>query len=346
MMNLSKLLCYPGQLAAKMRSVMSMMMLAAAVIVAVVLQPSDGHLQLWKERGLGGRHHGYEKEPGGTALAAVISNRKFGLGLKALLLKPLLLVALAKIKLALLLGKPLVLLALKKLLLKAVLGKLLLKIPLILIKGKALLAKMLALKFALIAKGLIGLKAPLAMLFLGACALGSGVGLALALGATLGKLKEDYYEEDYYGYDDSYALPPPPQAYGPPAYSAPAVYSAPAYPAPAAPVAAPAYPPSSDYAASGNTYGRKKRDVYEDDDSEESEDSDEEIDESPEELRLQFEAARNNGNAYIYMAAQFDEQSCGRRLMCEVYQKQKESLSADEIILQEVFGYCFCLSLK
>lgn len=333
------------------------MILATLVVVAMMFQPSESHLQLWKERGLGGKHYGsngYEKEPGGTALAAVISNRKFGLGLKALLLKPLLLVALAKIKLALLLGKPLVLLAIKKLLLKAVLGKLLLKIPLILIKGKALLAKALALKFALIAKGLIGLKAPLAMLFLGACALGSGVGLALALGATLGKLKEDSYEEDdYYGYDDSYALPPPPQAYGPPSYTAPSYsapsYSAPAYNAPSysapayaqAPPAAPAaqaYGSSSDYAASANTYGRKKRDVYEDD-SEESEESDEEINESPEELRLQFEAARTNGNAYIFMAAQFDEQSCGRRLMCEVYQKQKESLTEDEILLQEIFGY-------
>ena len=329
-----------------------MMLLATVVVLAMMFQPSESHLQLWKERGLGGKHygnHGYEKEPGGTALAAVISNRKFGLGLKALLLKPLLLVALAKIKLALLLGKPLVLLALKKLLLKAVLGKLLLKIPLILLKGKALLAKALALKFALIAKGLIGLKAPLAMLFLGACALGSGVKLALALGATLGKLKEHSYEDedDYYGYDDSYALPPPPQAYGPPSYSAPSYsppsYSAPAY-APAAPVsvapAAPSYAPSSDYAASANTYGRKKRDVYEDD-SEESEESDEEIDESPEELKVQFEAARTNGNAYIFMAAQFDEQSCGRRLMCEVYQKQKESLTEDEIILQEIFGYVY-----
>ncbi|KZR97518.1 putative Proteasome assembly chaperone 2, partial [Daphnia magna] len=65
-------------------------------------------------------------------------------------------------------GKPFALLALKKLLLKAALGKLLLKIPLILLGGKAvILAKVLALKFALVTKGLIGLKAPLALLFLG-----------------------------------------------------------------------------------------------------------------------------------------------------------------------------------
>ena len=143
--------------------------LLVCLIAAIQLQPAKSHLpDILKGKGLGKGSHG--KETSGTALAAVISSRKLGLGLglKAILFKPLLLVALAKIKLALLLGKPLALLALKKLLLKKLLGKLLLKIPLILLKGKGLLVKMLALKFALVTKGLIGLKAPLAMLFLGA----------------------------------------------------------------------------------------------------------------------------------------------------------------------------------
>ena len=139
------------------------------LLAAVQFQPVDSHLpEILKSKALGKGSSG--KDASGTALAAVMSSRKLGLGLglKAILLKPLLLVALAKIKLALLLGKPLALLALKKLLLKKLLGKLLLKIPLILLKGKGLLVKMLALKFALVTKGLIGLKAPLAMLFLGA----------------------------------------------------------------------------------------------------------------------------------------------------------------------------------
>ncbi|KZS17480.1 putative Proteasome assembly chaperone 2 [Daphnia magna] len=69
------------------------------------------------------------------------------------------------------------------------------------------------------------------------------------------------------------------------------------------------------------------------------EDEEETIDESPEDLQLEFEAARTNGNAYLYMAAQFDDQSCGRRLICEIYQKPHESLTEDEILLQEIFGY-------
>ena len=55
-------------------------------------------------------------------------------------------------------------------------------------------------------------------------------------------------------------------------------------------------------------------------------------------IQLEFEAARTNGNAYLYMAAQFDEQSCGRRLMCEIYQKPHESLTEDEVLLQDIFG--------
>jgi hypothetical protein len=69
------------------------------------------------------------------------------------------------------------------------------------------------------------------------------------------------------------------------------------------------------------------------------EDSEEDLtDESPEDLKLEFEAARTNANAYLYMAAQFDEQSCGRRLMCEVYQKPQGSRTDDELILQDIFG--------
>lgn len=346
-----------------MRPTLSIITLAC-LIAAIHFQPSQSHLPPFlKGRSLGKSSYG--RDAGGTALAAVISSRKLGLGLKAILFKPLLLVALAKIKLALLLGKPLALLAIKKLLLKAVLGKLLLKIPLILLKGKALLVKMLALKFALVTKGLLGLKAPLAMLFLGACALGSGLGLALALGATLHKLKEnESFEEEYE--EHSYALPPPRPAYGAPAYSAPSgsayapayASAAPAYPAPPAP--APYAQPTAagasyggDYAATSQqgaaAYGRRRRrdaddsaadDDDEDASAEESDDSEEdEIDESPENIQLEFEAARTNGNAYIYMAAQFDEQSCGRRLLCEVYQKPHESLTEDEILLQDIFGY-------
>lgn len=369
-----------------MRSILSIISLVCLVSV-LYLQQADGHLSpILKGKGLGKGVYG--KDAGGTALAAVISSRKLGLGLKAILFKPLLLVALAKIKFALLLGKPLALLAIKKLLLKAVLGKLLLKIPLILLKGKALLVKMLALKFALVTKGLLGLKAPLAMLFLGACALGSGLGLAVALGATLHKLKEHHgsYEEDYSYEEQGYALPPPPRpsygvpAYGPPAYSPPA-YSAASYsappafvPSPAYSAPAPSYPQTNagsqasyanDLSSQGANFGqssfgtgfnsfsqssgglassyRRKRNVQADNEDEiesgeEVEESEESIDESPEDLQLEFEAARTNGNAYLYMAAQFDEQSCGRRLICEIYQKPHDSLSEDEILLQEIFG--------
>ena len=75
------------------------------------------------------------------------------------------------------------------------------------------------------------------------------------------------------------------------------------------------------------------------DDSEEEEESEEEFtDESPEDVKLEIEAARTNIHAYLYMAAQFDEQSCGRRLMCEVYQKPQESVTEDELIIQDIFG--------
>ena len=317
---------------------MRISLLLIGALSVICLQQTNGHLPpIFKDGHF--NQLGKGREAGGTALAAVISSRKLGLGLKAILLKPLLLVALAKIKLALLVGKPLALLALKKLLLKAVLGKLLLKIPLILFKGKALLVKMLALKFALITKGLIGLKAPLALLFLGACSLGNGLGLALSLGA---KFKEHFggsEEEDYSYEEESYALPAPLLQYGAPPpshspYGRPLSYGLPPSGYPAAAPAVPSYHPVAP--PSGYYGGRRKRDA--EDSEEEEEDEEETIDETPENLRLEFEAARTNGNAYLYMAAQFDEQSCGRRLMCEIYQKPHESLSEDEILLQEIFG--------
>ncbi|XP_057369466.1 uncharacterized protein LOC130690482 [Daphnia carinata] len=338
-----------------MRSRLSILMLICLQL-AITLQPSQSsvhHPPSFKlkeliHKGLHELEALHEKHATGKA---VIQSRKFGLGIKAILLKPLLLIALAKIKLALLLGKPFALLALKKLLLKAALGKLLLKIPLILLGGKAvILAKVLALKFALVTKGLIGLKAPLALLFLGGFLKGaiggSGLGLALGFAGSLLKLKglgasEEEYDEPSYTY-----LPPPP----PSVYSGPAPYSyAPVYDAPA--------PLYSNGGSLGNSFatgyennaggftggyenGRRKRDVVEENDSEEEFDSEEDSsEESPEELRLEFEAARTNGNAYLYMAAQFDEQSCGRRLMCEVYQKSQHSLTEDEKILRNIFGY-------
>ena len=338
----------------KMRSTLSILMLIC-LVSAVHFQPSyssntrPSGFKLKNLFDFDG-HHGKH----GTD---VISSRKFGLGIKAVLLKPLLLVALAKIKLALLFGKPLVLLTLKKLLLDVVLGKLLLKIPLILLGGKALIAKVLALKFALIAKGLIGLKAPLVLLFLGGFLKGAlkGTGLGLAIAGGLLKLNdqgssvEEEYDEPYY------ALPPPP----PPSYGAPSYYSAPSpySSAPASYSGAPIYSSpdplysqgydagNSGYSGVGGGYdiGRKKRNAEkrndEDDSGEEVEDSDEDLtDESPEDLKLEFEAARTNANAYLYMAAQFDEHSCGRRLMCEVYQKPLGSRTDDELILQDIFG--------
>ncbi|KAK4010978.1 hypothetical protein OUZ56_020099 [Daphnia magna] len=336
-----------------MRSILSLVTLICLLSV-VHFQPSNGvhqppniELKGLIQKGLEELEELHAKDVSGPD---VISSRKLGLGIKAILLKPLLLVALAKIKLALLLGKPFALLALKKLLLKGALGKLLLKIPLILLGGKAvILAKVLALKFALVTKGLIGLKAPLALLFLGGFLKGaiggSGLGLALGLASSLLKLKglgaNDEHDEPSY----TYLIPPPP-VYSP-SYSLAQSGRAPPPYSPTTPVhsAAPSYSEinganqfGSDYGSSASGHGadygvkRGKRDT--------EEGSDEEFDEdSVEDIQLEFEAARTNGNAYLYMAAQFDEQSCGRRLMCEVYQKPKESLTDDEVILQDIFGY-------
>ncbi|XP_032783818.2 uncharacterized protein LOC116921578 [Daphnia magna] len=323
-----------------MRSTISILMLVC-LFSAIHFQPS--HSSSHQPSGYNLKGLSETRYDDGKHGIDVISSRKFGIGLKAILFKPLLLLALAKIKLALLVGKPLVLLALKKLLLKAVLGKLLLKIPLILLGGKALVAKMLALKYALITKGLVGLKAPLVMLFLGGFLKGllKGTGLGLGIAGSLLKLKGHGASEEEY--DDSYYYPPV-QTYvlPPPAYRAPTPYS---YGAPAAPsyvngASLGGHNFESGISGFGGGYGggRKKRNVNES--GEEFEDSVEDFSgESADDLKLEFEAARTNGNAYLYMAAQFDEQSCGRRLMCEVYQKPKESLTEDEIILQDIFGY-------
>jgi len=195
----------------------------------------------------------------------------------------------------------------------------------------------------------------------------------LALGATLHKLKEqDSYEEDY-GYEESYALPPPP-AYGPPqTYSAPyaqsngggyggeyAASQIGSFATAPIPTVGAGFTGASSQnlfggsAAVNNGFGasysgRRKRDAEDSSESASSisdNESTEEIDESAEEsdeessddIQLEFEAARTNGNAYLYMAAQFDEQSCGRRLMCEIYQKPHESLTEDEVLLQDIFG--------
>ena len=354
----------------KMRSILSIVMLIC-LVSAINFQPSHSsshqkpgfQLKGLIQKGLDGLEELRDKHAVGKD---VISSRKLGLGLKfkAILLKPLLLVVLAKIKLALLLGKPLALLALKKLLLKGVLGKLLLKIPLILLGGKAvLLAKVLALKFALITKGLIGLKAPLALLFLGGflkgALKGSGLGLALGLAGSLlkqtghGSSGEEYDEPAYYA-PPAYGQilpPPPPPSYGaavpyseplhlhaPPAYSSAPVYSAPAYQSQYTQESSAYY--GSEHSGYGRyDGGRKKRNADDSEEEEEVEDSEEEFsEESPEELRLEIEAARTNVHAYLYMAAQFDEQSCGRRLMCEVYQKPQGSHTEDELILQDIFG--------
>lgn len=200
-------------------------------------------------------------------------------------------------------------------------------------------------------------------------ALGSGLGLALALGATLHKLKEqDSYEDDY-GYEDSYALPPPP-AYGPPQtyssqsnggafgseYAASQIGSFATVPIPTVGAGFSGASSQNVYGGGGvinngfgaSYSGRRKRDVEdssesiggigENESTEEIDDSVEESDESPDDVQLEFEAARTNGNAYLYMAAQFDEQSCGRRLICEIYQKSHDSLTEDEVLLQDIFG--------
>ena len=233
----------------------------------------------------------------GTALAAILAIEKIKfLGvIKGLFLAPLALLALAKLKIMLILGKPLILLFLKKLLLKTLLGGLLLKLPLLLLAKKLALAKLLALKFALIAKGLIGLKAPIILLIVGAAALGKGL-------LTTGSFKQIPDDDYSYGY-----------GYDVPAYAPPVSYGTPIY--------TPHAPPSP---------YRKRRDI--DDSSEESEEDD------GDDIVSQFKAARSNGGAYLDMATHFDQQACGRRLMCEIYQKPRSSLSDNEIFLQELFG--------
>ena len=195
----------------------------------------------------------------------------------------------------------------------------------------------------------------------------------MALGATLHKLKEqDSYEDDY-GYEESYALPPPP-AYGTPQsysatyvqsngggyggeYAASQIGSFATAPIPSVGAGFPGANSQNIHGGGGavnngfgGSYsGRRKRDaedssestsnISDNESTEEIDDSVEESDdESSEDIQLEFEAARTNGNAYLYMAAQLDEQSCGRRLMCEIYQKPHDSLTEDEVLLQDIFG--------
>jgi len=272
--------------------------------------------------------HQVESKGLGAVLAAILATKSFKIGfLKGLLFKPVALLVLAKLKVALILGKPLALLVLKKLLLKTLLGGLLLKVPLILLAKKVLLAKVLAVKFALVAKGLIGLKAPIILLFLAAAALGKGTGIAAILGKFNIFHEEDEYED--YSYED-YS---PPAAYGQPIYT----------PQIAAPQFASSALPQLPQQPQAQYLGRKKRFVqFRDDSSEES--GEEEQDEDSEEqegdaLVDQFEAARTNGDSYLLMASQFDDKSCGHRLICEVYQKPRSGLTDNEILLQELFGY-------
>jgi hypothetical protein len=93
------------------------------------------------------------------------------------------------------------------------------------------------------------------------------------------------------------------------------------------------------FGGSGLLTIRAKRDVQGDNGERRGEFSGESL----EDLKLEFEAARTNGNAYLFMAAQFDEQSCGLRLLCEVYQKPQESLTQDETLLQNLLGYMITL---
>lgn len=288
------------------------------------------------------------------------SQPKFGLGIQSLS-KPLLLIALAKIKLALLFGNPLVLLVLKKLLLQAVLGKLLLQIPLILLGGKALvLTNILAIKFALMAKGLVGFKASLTLLFLGGflkSALGGGSGLTTILGlaGSLLKLTGLGFKNEEEDERPNYKLPV--KTFGiPPSFEKLSFGSSPvslnaassfqipttilSTPAPSSPIGANLSGFNfgiSGFGGGANGFGskltkRSKRDVQEEIGDRISRE------ESLDDIKLEFEAARTNGKAYLYMAAQFDEQSCGLRLLCEIYQKPQESLTQNEIILQNLLG--------
>ncbi|KAI9558859.1 hypothetical protein GHT06_015648 [Daphnia sinensis] len=342
----------------------SSILMLICLTAAIHFQPSyslrqtstNFNLEQLIQQGLGGLKEMHDKHVAAkTALISSASSRKFGLGLKAGLLKPLLLVALAKIKFALLFGKPLVLLALKKLLLHAVLGKLLLKIPLILLGGKALLlTNILAIKFALIAKGLVGLKASLALLFLGGFLKGSlgGPGLTFILGLAgsllkltgLGANQEEHDEPSFSSLMQNY-VPARVPVYGAPP-SGKAGTSNPV--ASASPINIGSLG-VKDFGIGISGFGngvngsgggyigiRGKREVKEENVGVKGEGID--VD-SPEDSQLEFEAARTNGNAYLYIAAQFDEQSCGHRLICEVYQKPRESLTEDEVLLQNIFGY-------
>ena len=85
----------------------------------------------------------------------------------------------------------------------------------------------------------------------------------------------------------------------------------------------------------GSDFGGSYRKKRSDDDS----DEDYYSDEDDEDIRTEFEAARSNGEAYLHLAAQVDDKGCGRRLMCEVYSKPRNSLTEDEILLQEIFGF-------
>ncbi|XP_057369475.1 uncharacterized protein LOC130690488 [Daphnia carinata] len=343
-----------------MSSTLSILMLVC-LMAAIHFQPSHSirqtstnfNLEQLIQQGLGGLKEMHDKHV--ATKNALISSRKFGLGLKAGLLKPLLLVALAKIKFSLLFGKPLVLLALKKLLLHAVLGKLLLKIPLILLGGKALLlTNILAIKFALIAKGLVGLKASLALLFLGGFLKGSlgGPGLTFILGLAgsllkltgLGANQEEHDEPNFSSLMQNYVparvpvygAPPPGKA----GTSSPVVSASPIISGSLGVkdfgIGISGFGNGVNGSGGGYIGIRGKREAKEENVGVNGEGIDAD---SPEDVQLEFEAARTNGNAYLYIAAQFDEQSCGHRLICEVYQKPRESLTEDEILLQNIFGY-------
>lgn len=266
----------------------------------------------------------------GAVLAAILATKSFKLGfIKGLLFKPVALLVLAKLKVALLLGKPLALLALKTILLKTLLGGLLLKIPLLLLAKKVLLIN---LKFALIAKGLIGLKAPVILLFLAAAALGKGTGLL----AALGKFTHHFVEEEEY-YDYNYDDYTPPTAYGQPIYT-PQVATVPVYPS--GYHQSPPQQLQQQHQQQQQYHGRRKRFVQFSAAQDSSEDSDEDDSDLEEEddVISQFEAARKNGDAYLLMASQFDRNSCGRRLICEIYEKPRSTLTDNEILLQELFG--------
>lgn len=274
----------------------------------------------------------------GVVLASILSPKL--LVLKSLLFKPIALLTLFKLKFALLLGKPAILITLKKLFVAPVIGGLLLKIPLI-IKGAGtkILVKALALKLALVVKGLSVLKGPIVLLFIAASALGTGINLVSSLGvrgnvgttavASYAAAKPPVYQEVALGkpigptnyYQETAGVD---QQIGPVNYSRQQVGQA---------IGATSYYQSNgrmdDYLLGGS---RQKRATSE-------EDSDESDDNDGVDIRTEFEAARQNGDSFLYMASIFDEHQCGSRLICEVYQKPRESLSDDEMVLQEIFGY-------